>query len=80
MEAIILKKTVFDQINEHVSDMLKNNPLQDWEKNIKTIIISIFKKLDLVTREEFEIQQKVLSNTRKKLEELEQKLEQKTKN
>lgn len=75
-----MKKTVFDQINEHVGDMLKNNPLQDWEKNIKAIIISIFKKLDLVTREEFEVQQKVLSNTRKKLEELEQKLEHKIKN
>ena len=70
-----MKQKLFDQINEQVNSLLKNNPLEDFEKNIKAIIVTIFKKLELVTREEFDIQQKVLIATRKKLEELEHKLE-----
>ncbi len=68
---MVLKQQILDQVNEQVRQVLKNNPLQDIEKNIKGILTAIFNKLDLVTREEFDIQQQVLLATRKKLEELE---------
>ena len=51
---------------------MKNNPLSDFETNFKSLLHASLDKLELVTREEFEIQQKVLVNTRAKLEELEQ--------
>jgi BMFP domain-containing protein YqiC len=44
---------------------------QDVEKNIHTLLQGAFAKLDLVTREEFDVQGKVLARTREKLEELE---------
>ncbi|MDH3979028.1 MAG: accessory factor UbiK family protein [Gammaproteobacteria bacterium] len=44
---------------------------QDVEKNIHTLLQGAFAKLDLVTREEFDVQSKVLMRTREKLEELE---------
>lgn len=47
---------------------------KDWEKNIHSILTSAFAKLDLVTREEFDTQAKVLARTRKKLDSLENKL------
>jgi ubiquinone biosynthesis accessory factor UbiK len=43
----------------------------DLEKNVKSVLQVGLKKLDLVTREEFEIQRAVLLRTREKLEALE---------
>jgi BMFP domain-containing protein YqiC len=44
---------------------------QDVEKNIRTLLQGAFARLDLVTREEFDVQTKVLARTREKLEALE---------
>lgn len=51
-------------------DILK----QDLEKNIRATLQSTFQKLDLVTREEFDVQTEVLNRTRAKIEALEKKL------
>lgn len=48
---------------------------KDAEKNFHRVLQSTFAKLELVTREEFDAQTKVLLRTRKKLEALEKKLE-----
>ena len=53
---------------------------QDVEKNVRTLLQGAFARLDLVTREEFDVQTKVLLRTREKLEALERlvaELEQK---
>lgn len=76
----MLGEKVFEQINQQVGALLKNNPIEDVEKNIKAVIMAIFNKLDLVTREEFDTQQKVLLATRKKLEEMEEILKKLTEN
>ena len=47
----------------------------DLEKNFRSVLSSGLGKLDLVTREEFEVQEAVLSRTRQKLEALEERLE-----
>ena len=47
---------------------------QDIEKNLRAVVTSTFDKLNLVTREEFEIQQNVLQRTRSKVEKLEQQI------
>ncbi|MGD8312563.1 MAG: accessory factor UbiK family protein, partial [Gammaproteobacteria bacterium] len=44
---------------------------QDIEKNIHTLLQAAFARLDLVTREEFDTQSRVLARTREKLEQLE---------
>lgn len=64
-----------DQVNQQMNEILSNSPLVDMEKNIKSIVTAIFSKLDLVTREEFDIQQKVLAATREKLEALERQIQ-----
>lgn len=45
---------------------------KDLEKNCQLVLNRTFSKLDLVTREEFDVQAKVLARTRKKVEELEE--------
>ena len=61
-----------EQINDHLTKVLKDNPLPDMGENVKAIIMAVLNKLDIVTREEFDTQQKVLLATRKKLEGLEE--------
>ena len=47
----------------------------DLEKNFRSVLNSGLGKLDLVTREEFEVQEAVLARTRQKLEALEERLQ-----
>lgn len=49
---------------------------RDVEKNIKVVLQSSFSKFNLVTREEFDVQTRVLENTRNKLHELENQIAQ----
>ncbi len=53
---------------------------EDLETNFQGVLRSGISKLDLVTREEFEVQEAVLARTREKLERLEEKLEEIEKN
>lgn len=53
---------------------------QDLEKNIRATMQAGFQKLDLVSREEFDVQAAVLARTREKLEALEKRLQELEKN
>jgi BMFP domain-containing protein YqiC len=69
MKPDLLKKLasqLSDALPEHVSTLKK-----DFEKNCQSILTKTFAKFDLVTREEFDVQTKVLARTRQKLTELE---------
>ncbi len=49
---------------------------EDAEKNLRSALSATFAKLDLVTREEFDVQTQVLQRTREKLEALELRVNQ----
>lgn len=70
----MLNKNVIEEINTKVSEILQNSPAKDIEKNIRVMLSGAFSRLDLVTRDEFDIQQQVLQRTREKLTELEAKV------
>ncbi len=70
----MLNKNVIDEINSKVSEILQHSPAKDIEKNVKVLLSGAFTKLDLVTRDEFDIQQEVLQRTREKLVSLEAKV------
>lgn len=65
------KTNFFDDLQGKISQALENSPAKDIERNVKSMLTQGFSKLDLVTREEFEIQAQVLAKTRTKLEEME---------
>ena len=60
----MLNKNVIDEINAKVSEVLQNSPAKDIEKNVRVLLSGAFSRLDLVTRDEFDIQQEVLQRTR----------------
>lgn len=70
----MLPQKIFDEISAKVGEVLASSPAKDMEKNARTMMASAFSKLDLVTREEFDVQQEVLARTREKLEALEVRL------
>lgn len=61
----------FNDIQGKINQALESTPAKDIEKNVKAMMTQGFSKLDLVTREEFDIQAQVLAKTRAKLEALE---------
>lgn len=63
-----------EDVQKKVSDAVAQSPAKDIEKNVKGLMQQGFQKMDLVTREEFDIQVQVLAKTRSKLEELETKI------
>jgi BMFP domain-containing protein YqiC len=69
-----MDKRLFEEVNEKIRATLARSPAADLEKNLRAMLASVFSRLDLVTREEFDVQREVLARTRSKLAELEAKL------
>lgn len=67
----MLNPTLLDEMSARVSSLLKATPAGDIEKNLRAALAGVFAKLDLVTREEFDVQREVLLRTREKLVALE---------
>jgi len=66
-----------DDLTQRLSNLIPQgvkNMQTDIEKNIRTLLQSAFAKMDLVTREEFDVQTAVLERTRAKLEALEKQV------
>jgi len=70
----MLDTKFIDDLARQLSDSIPagiKGAREDLEKNIHTLLQATFARLDLVTREEFDTQTRVLARTREKLEQLE---------
>ena len=67
-------QTIANDMQNKVGDAIRQSPAKDVEKNVRSLMTQGFQKLDLVTREEFDLQTQVLAKTRAKLEALEAKV------
>jgi BMFP domain-containing protein YqiC len=75
----MLNNKFLDEISSRISQLaagLPGAPAAEFEKNAKALLSSAFARLDLVTREEFDLQRDLLAKAREKLEALETKLAQ----
>jgi BMFP domain-containing protein YqiC len=70
----MIDKRFFDELNERISEAFRSSPAQDVEKNLKALLAAGFARLDLVLREDFEVQQKLLERAQAKLAELESRI------
>lgn len=66
--------TLIDQIAEQVARLLPQGLTQEMRKNLHAALRSTFDRLELVTREELEVQEQVLLRTRARLEEMERRV------
>lgn len=63
----------FEDLSNRIREITKSSPAGDLEKNLRALLQGAFTKLELVSREEFDVQAELLRRTRQKLEMLEAK-------
>jgi ubiquinone biosynthesis accessory factor UbiK len=71
----MLDPKILEELGNKISALLANSPAKDIEKNAKAVISGVLGRLDLVTREEFDIQAQLLARTRERLQALEARVE-----
>jgi ubiquinone biosynthesis accessory factor UbiK len=67
----MLDPKALEDISARLGAMIAASPVADIEKNARAMLSGLLGKLDLVSREEFDIQAQVLLRTREKLKDLE---------
>lgn len=64
-----------NDFQKNVSELIARSPAADIERNVKALMTQTFSKLDLVTREEFDIQAQLLERALARVAALEQRLQ-----
>ena len=67
----MLNSKTLDELAARIGKAFEASPAKDIEKNVKAMLQSGVTRLDLVTRQEFDVQAEVLRKTREKVERLE---------
>ncbi|MDY3331934.1 MAG: accessory factor UbiK family protein [Pelistega sp.] len=62
---------MFEEFQKNVQELIAKSPAADIEKNVKAFMAQGFAKMDLVTREEFDIQRALVDSLRERVEALE---------
>jgi BMFP domain-containing protein YqiC len=63
-----------EELRRRVEGVMRDSPVQDIERNLRAVLAGWFDRLDLVLREDFEVQKKLLERAQAKLAELEARL------
>lgn len=71
----MLDPKIFEELSNRLSALIAASPAADIEKNARALLSGFFSRLDLVSREEFDIQAQVLQRTREKLKALEERID-----
>ena len=66
-----MDKRLFEEMSERISEAMRDSPVQDAEKNLRALLAAWFDRMDLVLREDFDVQRKLLERAQGKLAELE---------
>lgn len=69
-----MNQTLFDDLSARINEALRNSPAQDIEKNLRALLASWFDRMDVVMREDFEVQRKLLEQAQTKLAALEKRV------
>jgi BMFP domain-containing protein YqiC len=70
----MIDSRLFEELRSRIDQALRDSPAQDVEKNIRALLAAWFERMDLVLREDFEVQKKLLERAQTKLAELEARI------
>ena len=65
----------FEEFQKNVSELIARSPAADIERNVKAFMGSAFNKMDLITREEFDVQADLLTRALSRIEKLENQVQ-----
>jgi BMFP domain-containing protein YqiC len=71
-----MNETFLSELSARLAALAASNPARDLEKNFRGMLSSAFTRLDLVSREEYDVQTQLLARTREKLNALEARVAQ----
>src|SRR5690606_34841517 len=74
LEGDMNRNSWLDEVQRNLSDLIARSPAADLQRNAKAMMTDAFSRMDLVTREEFDVQVELLARTRVKLDALEAQL------
>ena len=72
--AAMTDRRPLDELGERITEALRSSPAQDLEKNLRALLVAFFDRFDLVAREDFEVQKRLLERAQAKLAALEARL------
>jgi BMFP domain-containing protein YqiC len=67
-------RSFLDDLQQRVTALLQQTPAADLQKNLKALLTQQFARLDLVTREQFDVQSELLASAQARLAALERRL------
>jgi len=70
----MIDKRLLDELGERINEAFRSSPAADLEKNLKALLLAWFDRLDLVVREDFEVQKKLLERAHAQLADLEARI------
>jgi len=70
----MIDRRLFEDLGERINETFRNSPAQDFEKNLRALLASWFDRMDLVLREDFEVQKELLRRAQARLDELEARI------
>ena len=70
----MINQNSLEDLARRIRELIADSPAQDVQRNLRAAMGSALQRMDLVTREEFDVQAAVLARTREKLEALEQRV------
>jgi len=65
---------LFEELSAKINGLLAQTPAKDVEKNLRALLGNFFSRLDLVTREEFDVQARLLARSREQITALETRI------
>lgn len=68
------KLSFLDDLQQRLAALIADTPAADVQKNLKALLAQQFARLELVTRDDYDVQIQVLARTRQKLEALERRV------
>lgn len=70
----MIDKRLLEELNDRIAQALRDSPAADLKKNLRALVVSWLDRFDFVTREDFDVQKKLLERSQAKLGELEARI------
>ena len=69
-----MDKHLLDELGSRLGEAMRASPAQDLEKNLHVLLVAFFDRFDVVAREDFDVQRKLLARAQEKLAVLEARI------
>jgi hypothetical protein len=69
-----MEKNPLQELADRIDDALRDSPAGDLRKNLRALLVAFFDRFELATREDLEVQMKLLERAEEKLAALERRL------